>query len=267
MKIDRTHRPWIAASIVGLVVATAAYTWYAASEPGGPRGGTSIGLAFGLAGYTVMLFEGLLGARKKVPVWRLGRAQTWMRGHLWLGLLTLPIILFHAGFQVRGPLTRVLMGMLFLVCLSGIAGALIQHYLPRLMTTSVPMETIYEEIPHVQEQLLEEADQLVHALAIDAGPEDKARFREAYQRTVKPFLAATKTQRPDQPAFTSLRRTAAPAFEPVIDDLENICEEHRQLCVQRRIYHWMHAWQLVHVPLSVALLILGGVHAIVALRY
>ena len=37
-----------------------------------------------------MIFAGLLAARKKVPVWRLGRAQDWMRGHLWLGLLSLP---------------------------------------------------------------------------------------------------------------------------------------------------------------------------------
>jgi hypothetical protein len=29
----------------------------------------------------------------------------------------------------------------------------------------------------------------------------------------------------------------------------------------------MHGWLLVHVPLSMALLLLGAVHAVVALRY
>ncbi len=53
----------------------------------------------------------------------------------------------------------------------------------------------------------------------------------------------------------------------MLDDLESICEEQRQLNLQTRLYHWLHAWLLVHVPLSIALLVLGGVHAVVALRY
>jgi len=52
-----------------------------------------------------------------------------------------------------------------------------------------------------------------------------------------------------------------------LKDLENICEEEHQLSRQARIYHWLHAWLLVHVPLSIALLVLGAVHAVMALRY
>ena len=54
-----------------------------------------------------MIFAALLGARKKVPVWRVGRAQTWMRGHLWLGVLTLPLTIIQLqalfGFGPRPP--------------------------------------------------------------------------------------------------------------------------------------------------------------------
>ena len=53
----------------------------------------------------------------------------------------------------------------------------------------------------------------------------------------------------------------------VLEDLESICEEERQLSRQRKIYHLLHGWLLVHVPASIALLVLGGIHAIVALRY
>jgi hypothetical protein len=52
-----------------------------------------------------------------------------------------------------------------------------------------------------------------------------------------------------------------------VADLENICEEERQLIRQRRLYLWLHGWLLVHVPLSLVLIALGGVHAAVALRY
>src|ERR1041385_8240066 len=95
MIIDRTHRAWIGMSTGVFVLAAIAYAWYSSVSPSGPRGGSAAGLAFGIAGYALMLFAGLLGARKKVPTLRIGRAQTWMRGHLWLGLLSFPLILFH----------------------------------------------------------------------------------------------------------------------------------------------------------------------------
>ena len=252
-------------TIVVFLGALIVYVAYALRTPGGPRGGTAIGLAFGIAGYALMLFEGLLGARKKVPVWRLGRAQTWMRGHLWLGLLTLPLITFHAGFAYRGALTAVLMVLLVIVVASGVLGAILQHYLPRAITTRVPMETIYEEIPSVRAQLLEEAEQLVVTLAVEAEHDDKVRFRETYAQAIRPFLDAPETTAP--PVFQLLRRNMPVAFHEALDDLENICEEERQLSRQRRLYHWLHAWLLVHVPLSIALLLLGGIHAVMALRY
>ena len=84
-----------------------------------------------------MLFAGLLAARKKLPVWRLGRAQSWMRGHLWLGLLSLPMILFHGGFRFGGLLTSMLMILLIIVVASGLFGAALQHYMPNVMTAEV----------------------------------------------------------------------------------------------------------------------------------
>lgn len=263
MRIDSTHRPWLLWTTAALAIAAVAYILFAVRSPQGPRGGSTIGLSFGVAGYALMLFAGLLGARKKFPVWRIGRAQTWMRGHLWLGLLSFPLILFHAGFASRGPLTSVLMILFVIVILSGVFGAALQHYLPRLMTTQVPMETIYEEIPHVREQLREEADQLIEAaVLVEVETSDKARLREVYQSQIRPHL-----EQPGAEMFQPLRAALPATFHTVLDDLESICEEQRQLNRQIRLYHWLHGWLLVHVPLSIMLLVLGGVHAVMALRY
>ena len=298
MRIDKTHRPWMLATLALLAASLAIYILSALRSPAGPRGGSALGLTFGIAGYALMLYAGLLGARKKVPVWRIGRAQTWMRGHIWLGLLSLPLILFHGGFAFRGPLTAVLMWLFFIVIGSGVLGALVQHYLPRMMTSRVPMETIYEEIPHVRAQLREEADQLVATVCgpvdietsadaileeqpgaavstlVDIEQEDRARFREIYLNKVRPFLADPDAKhveladpRRSAEVFESLRRLLVAPVHPILDDLENICEEEHQLSGQIRIYRWLHAWLLVHVPLSIALLVLGAVHAVMALRY
>jgi hypothetical protein len=159
--IDQTHKKWMIGSAVLLVLATAAYIPYVMASPQGATGGSVIGLTYGVVGLGLMIFVGLLGLRKKFPVWRVGRAQTWMRGHLWLGLLAFPIIWYHAGFQLGGALTLALMVLFTIVVISGLFGAALQHFLPRMITSQVPMETIYEEIPRIRQQLVEEADTLV----------------------------------------------------------------------------------------------------------
>src|SRR5258708_26907310 len=97
MRIDRTHKPWLVTTLALLALSVAGYILFAVRSPSGPQGGNATGLTFGIIGYALMLYAGLLGARKKVPTMRIGRAQTWMRGHLWLGTLSLVLILFHGG--------------------------------------------------------------------------------------------------------------------------------------------------------------------------
>ena len=298
MRIDRTHKPWMIWTVALAAVSAIAYIVYAVQTPAGPRGGSALGIVFGSVGYGMMLYAAALGLRKKRPTWRVGKAQTWMRGHLWFGTLSLLLILFHGGFAFRGPLTLLLMILFFIVIASGLAGAIIQHYLPRMMTLRVPMETIYEEIPQVRAQLLGEADQLAQRVCgqldeaapaeavlpgqqtaavttlVDIEKEDRARFRDIYLRKVRPYFedpdadgAELHDERRAAEVFQSLRVMLVAPVHSVLDDLEGICEEEHQLSRQVRIYRWLHGWLLVHVPLSIALLVLGAVHAVMALRY
>lgn len=292
MRIDATHRKWLIASLIILGVSTFVYIAYAASSPAGPSGGSATGLTFGIVGFAFMIFAGLLAGRKKVAIWRLGRAQTWLRGHLWLGLLSLPMIFFHAGFQFGGVLTRVLMILLITVVASGLFGAALQHYMPRMMTSEVPMETIFEQIDHVRDQLVTEADALVDGVcgatqteqfALSGGgaialatpaPAAVLPLRDFYTRQLRPFLLhdhrrhQTLAARADSARLFEGLRTVLPSdAHDATRKLEEICEEERQLRRQVRMHHWQHGWLLLHVPLSLALLLLGCVHAIMALRY
>ena len=164
MRMDKTQRGWAIASLIMFVVFAAVYVAYAGRAPEGPRGGSAPGLTFGVFGFGFMIFAALLGARRRVPTWRIGRAQAWMRGHLWLGLLSLPVILFHGGFHFGGTLTSVLMWLLITTVLSGVFGAALQHYVPRVMTEDVKLETIYDEIGNVWKLLREEADRAVETV-------------------------------------------------------------------------------------------------------
>jgi hypothetical protein len=294
LRIDHTHKGWLIASLSILGVSLLVYGFYRVPVGAGSMGGTGAGLAFGSIGFAFMIFAALLGARKRVPVYRFGRAQTWMRGHLWLGLLSLPLILFHSGFRYGHGLTAWLMTILIIVVLSGLFGAALQHYMPRVMTREVTMETIYEEIGHVRAQLLEEAEELMKqangqnkktlaegaeadptsvavavAVTDEAGP-----LRNFYEQELKPYLekpgargSALSDATQSHSAFTQLRTLVPTSLQLTIDDLEGICEEERQLTLQSQLHVWLHGWLLLHIPLSLALILLGAIHAVMALRY
>ena len=162
MRIDQTHKNWFIGSIVMVLVAAIIYIPYDRMTLGGATGGTIIGIMYGSVGFGFMIFAGLLSLRKRFPVWRMGRTQTWMRGHLWLGLISYPIILLHSGFSFgHGALTFWMMVLFTVVIISGLLGAALQHYMPRMVTQLVPMETIYGDSAHVLRDLQEEAERIV----------------------------------------------------------------------------------------------------------
>ena len=75
MIMDRTQRRWATCSLGIFVLAAAIYAISIANTPARPRGGSASGLTFGIIGFAFMVFAALLGARKPVPTWRLGRAE------------------------------------------------------------------------------------------------------------------------------------------------------------------------------------------------
>ncbi|HVR83571.1 MAG TPA: hypothetical protein VMU54_04620 [Planctomycetota bacterium] len=301
MLLDAKHKPWIAAVAVSTLLGAGAYVPYHLLSLNGPSGGSWPGLAFGIIAFFLMGFVGLLGLRRRFPALRVGRPETWMRGHLWLGLLTVPYVFFHAGFMFGGTLTIVLMVLLILVTLSGILGVILQQILPRVMTSRVTMETIYDQLEHVLAQLLAEADLLVSSVAGPVLPtgspvpatvgaaagasapaamtrketriEGSLPMRDFYLNQVRPFLESRKCSGPlanaqrAAAAFSPIRTLVPPSVHEALKDLEGICEERRQLATQERLHHWLHGWLLVHIPLSYALLLLSFVHGVVSVRY
>ena len=67
--------------------------------------------------------------------------------------------------------------------------------------------------------------------------------------------------------FAALQTLLPVTAQETLKELAEICDEARQLVLQERLHHWLHGWLLVHIPLSLALILLGAVHAVMALRY
>jgi hypothetical protein len=327
MIIDRSHQHWIFGTTAAALAATLFYSIYAAASPNGPRGGSIPGLIFAFTGTGLIVFECLLSARKRYPASPFGRVHTWLRAHVWLGLLSLLLICFHAGWRWGQGLETVLMWLYLIITLSGILGLVLQRYLPQRITEQIPRETIYEQIPFVVRHLRIDADERVEFVTADLGVKDEEteqeiagtflaggikfhfdpaqrksaqekveaeiarrksqaqiaiedRFAEAlkaqYIQEIRPFLfqrpaAYARGTFPTADAvkayFQHLRTIMPVATHDVLEDLEGIVDERRQLLIQERMHYWLHGWLWVHMPLSMAFLVLTAVHAVLTLRY
>jgi hypothetical protein len=315
MIINRSHLPW-AMLITGMTLILAVVyleVFHPASipryipisdtlgaRPFGHRsiGATPLGIAYGTVAFLIFIFAALLGARKKVRTWRIGRAESWMRAHIWLSVLTIPLVLFHCGFHSGSMMTTGLLILYAVVMLSGFYGLALQQILPRQMADSIEHEVIYEQIPYLREQLVAAAIELKGEIAqrspvsIEAkgtrgggestaivledprAEEARATLREMLQGSVLPYLRARRGSRfrlgrkqISDELFRILRASVGEEYHSKVDEMQGWCDQRRQMDLQNTMQHWLHYWLLVHVPASLLLLIWTAWHAITGLFY
>jgi hypothetical protein len=290
--IDSTHKRWFCVTALLGVAAVAVYETLAHTAAAPLTGGSSVGLWYGTLGSALMVYAGLLSALRKVPSWWwIGSRKVWLKGHIWLGLLSAVFLLCHSGFRWGGPLEGLLWLTVAGVLATGVFGLLVQQILPRLLTTRVPCEAPYEQIPHLCQVMRRKADALIDSVcgshdapgqdidntraAVRLAEDGRVQLRAFYERDVRPFLAARAPRSSPllnplqaEARFAKLRNLAGmgDVKEP-LGQLATLCEERRLLAEQDRIHFWLHSWLLVHVPLSVALLVLGVAHVVTALYY
>ncbi len=288
MLVDRKHIPW---AVGTLVAGGAASAWYVSDAPrhlNGPSGSTLVGFTLGSVALAIMLFCTALSLKRKVPHWRTGKASTWLRGHIWLGLLTCLLVGLHAAFRLGGPMTMLLWALLTLVTISGLLGLLIQQFVPRLLLHSVPGETIAQQLQRRLNDLPGLAERVVVQYAggldtaappWDDGGEIPAKppaggepIRRFYLDHLSGHLAGQAGGDLDdahraENLFSALHTMTPAHAHAGIAELSSIYHLHRDLCRQRRLMRVLFAWLIVHVPLSWALLVLVMAHAFTALRF
>lgn len=303
MRIDRSHLSWLLFTLAATVLAALLYVanfhphrlpfhlplpgFFGAVPPAREaRGSTPLGLIFGALAFAIFLFASALGIRKKQRLWPIGRVRFWLKAHIWLTILTIPLVLFHCGFRVGGVHAQWLMALYVVVMVSGFVGLALQQFMPGLMKDRLPREVVFEQIPHLRAQLLAAATELREKLRASeprahAGPavavaEDPSVrvLAQFLDDDCLPYLAARRGGRmrlgeasTATGIFRSTRVNVAAEWRPKVDALEQWCSERRWMDVQTKYQHWLHGWLLVHVPASFALLIFTAWHAWAALRY
>ena len=308
MKIDRSHAQWIV--FVALATVACAFLFTAnffphrlplsLSPPAflGPSpplrhtfGGTPLGLIFGAVAFLIFLFAAALGIRKKKRTWPIGSAQWWLKAHIWLTILTVPLVMFHCGFHFGGWHTGGLMLLYAVVMVSGVVGLVLQQFVPGLMRERLAREVVFEEIPHLRSLLVHSAtemrDDLKNEQAAFAGkgtastekssdPDEQSHSAIArfIDQECIPYLSARRgdrhhlgKERTATAAFYSLKLNVDPKWKPRIDQIQKWCDERRMMDLQTRFQHLLHGWLIIHVPASFALLIGTAWHALAAVSF
>lgn len=324
MILNRRHIPWALFTVLASLVAGTFYlaNFYPQWLPFGfdlppllgpvppvrnTVGGTPLGIIFGSLSLLIFLFAAALGIRKKRRLWRIGNPQMWLRAHIWLTILTIPLILFHCGFEFGGPMTTTLMFLYGVVMVSGFWGLALQQFMPRLMTQSLPREVVFEQIPHIRGLLAGAAEKLREemqtsakaatevktapapesgegeggvaasaAAAVDLEKVDQSipLIREFLDEECLPYLKMRRgeghrlgDQKASGDIFRLLKLNVAEKYHAQVDQMQSWCDDRRLMDLQTKLHHWLHGWLLLHVPLSFALLVLTIWHAWIALTF
>ena len=229
--IDSTHKRWSLATLWLAVAAVGLYIFFSQRATDRLTGGTTVGLWYGTAAAGLMIYAGLLSYhRRRMRTKRLGNRKSWLRGHIWLGLLSGPLALMHSGFSWGRGLEIALWIVLIAILATGVIGLVLQNVLPRLLTTRIPCEAPYEQIPYIVGMMRSRADVLMDKLCGPFGGEKgrtpkapaplarmhmdgKTQLRAFYECDVRPFLVPGPLGRSPmlnplqtQARFTKLRR-------------------------------------------------------------
>ena len=276
------------------------------SETGRSVAGTPLGLIYGSVAAAIFVFAALLGLRRKRPTLKVGRLQLWLKAHIWLTVLTLPLVLLHCDFSTGSTMTRWFLVIYAIVMVSGFYGLALQHFLPRLMKERVPLETIFEQIPHLLNSMRESAQELRKGLepapapapaapvaapaaaggvavaepptataTVEAAPDPAIQvFKQFMDEAALPYLAARRgeelllgSQRMSDDQFRLLKISVGLEWQTKVEQLQAWCDERRQLDLQTKLQHWLHGWLLVHIPFSVLLLVFTAWHIVAALFF
>lgn len=267
MPVQRSGRRWRIISALLMIALLASYAWYERTS-GFTHGGSAPGLIYG----TIALFMiGLLlyfGVRKRSYRSRWGTLEGWLQSHIYLGIFTFLLIIAHTGFRFEDQVAVALMIVVTIVVVSGIVGALLYKTVPRALTqVDANLSTT---------ELSDEMNTLTRSMARIAS-DKSAPFQKIYRTLVResipPPLAGWRLllSADARRAIGGSSDDWGPMLGLVPDaeqkDLRQLLvlsrqqkELHLRLVAQQKYRNLLDSWLYIHLPLSIAMIVLIIAH-------
>jgi hypothetical protein len=201
----------------------------------------------------------------------LGNARVWLQFHLYGGALFLLLTFMHSGFrQPQGILTWWLWFLSIYVTASGLIGVLLQKWVPKILTSGLAIEVVYERIPELIREIREKANALVQT-----GAEPT---RDFYKNHLAVALAAPQPRliyclditggiQSRLKQFEYLRRLLPVGEKEKLNKLEAFYKTKLEIDAHYTLQRLLRWWLLTHVPVSLVLLVLLALHLFAVLYY
>ncbi len=262
---------WIFAALVAL--ALAAYLVVGELWESAP--GSDLSLTFGWAAAAVLVAVAALSARKRTMKLAsrlgLGRSQAWLSVHIYGGGLFVVLVLLHSDFGLPdGWVTGWLLGLSLWTVAGGFLGRMLQRWIPRLMTSGLATEVIYERIPELVEEVRSRAATVAGSGSVeiqDFYARSMAKDIEAPRRRWIFFFDITGGVRERLRAVRYLRGKLSETEAGKLDELESLYRTKFEIDAHYTLQQTLRGWLWLHVPTSILLLVFLGLHLWGVLRY
>jgi predicted membrane channel-forming protein YqfA (hemolysin III family) len=271
MPVPRSGPFWRRLFVVLLLALGASYYRYASREF--PHGGSSWGLGYGIAGTALILLLAFYGIRKRWYRSRFGTLEQWLQSHIYLGLLVIVLLIFHAGMRYTDTIAVTTLVLAAVVVASGIAGAILYVTVPRLLTEVESDLTV----PEISDQL----NQLARSMARVASGRSAA-FQRIYDELVRQtqpgalagwrlLLSRLARKSAHDTDWTRLLTLVPKEEQEELRQMLVISRQRKELLLrlvyQQRYRNVLEFWLFIHVPFTFALLVFAALHIAAVFYY
>ena len=229
--------------------------------------GNTWSLAYGSAAAVLMVLAVVYGARRRMmrqaSRFRAGGAAGWLGLHIWGGSLFLLLLLMHSGFRLpSGAITGWLWVLSWWTVLSGIGGRLLQRWIPRMLSSGLTTEVLYERIPELVDEIRDRAAELAggahEAIAgLYRGLEPEL---AAPRRRWLFFVDITAGRERRGREFRHLRRLLGDEDRVQLDRLEGLYRTKLEIDAHYTLQQTLRLWLYLHLPGALLLVALLAAH-------
>lgn len=272
MPVSRSGAFWRRIFLVLLAIVAGSYIWYSQREF--PHGGSIAGLVYGTVAFLLMLLLAFFGVRKRAYRSTFGTLEQWLQSHIYLGLLVFVVLLCHTGGRFNDKVAVTAFILAAIVVFSGMVGAVLYVTVPRLLTEI--------ESNLTPEEISEQLNQLARSMARTASGRSEP-FQRVYHELIqesKPgffagwrlLLQRVRRRRQDSDrAWTRLIPAVPPNEQEDLRQMLVLSRQRKELLIrllfQQRYQNILESWLYVHVPFTIALLVVAVVHIVAVFYY
>ena len=248
---------WISLTVVILI---SAFYFTIVLRQGVPAASDFFGHSLGVVGFLLMLStETLYSLRKRAIRRPWGRLRSWLRFHIFSGIVGPYLVLLHTAWRFQG-LAGVVLLLTLIVVMSGFVGRYIYTSVPRTADGMVLEEqALMREIDALEGELQKLKPELPEGIKLrsllPAGP---GLF--SWIHDLRAFLLRRQLQ-------STLNVRAVESLERTVTAQRRSQELRRSLGSLATARRLLAIWHTVHIPLGMALFVAAFVHIGAALYY